>query len=68
VKTWSDVKFDHYSIVSRTYRYSPTRGGGSTSQWYAVVDVPNDPNLSNNTSPVRTITASRCGDDEEHDD
>ncbi len=63
VKTWSNVTFYKYSVVTKLYLYNPAGDAGKTISWYAVVDVPNDPNLSNNTSPVKTTVVASCRTD-----
>jgi hypothetical protein len=60
VKTWSNVTFFKGSSVAKLYLYNPAGDAGKTINWKAVVDVPNDPNLSNNTS-VETTTVVPCG-------
>ncbi len=60
VKTWSAVTFNPSSSITKTYRYNSAKSGGGTIQWYATVDVPADPNLSNNTSSVETTVVATC--------
>jgi hypothetical protein len=60
VKTWSAVTFNPYSSITKTYRYNSAKSGGGTIQWYATVDAPGDPNLSNNTSSVETTIVAAC--------
>jgi len=63
VKTWMDVVFNAGKNVNKTYLYNPREeGGGETFEWTVVVSAPDDPNLSNNTSTVMTMSVAECKD------
>jgi hypothetical protein len=59
VQIWSNVNFNKNSIVSKLYLYDPAGDAGKTINWMVEVDVPNDPDLSNNTS-IGTTTVVPC--------
>jgi len=59
VNEWTNVVFKKRSSLSRSYFYKPANDGGKTVKWRVVIDVPNDPNLSNNTSVTKT-TIVKC--------
>jgi hypothetical protein len=63
VETWSTVKFEASESVTRFYRDRNKGDDNRTIGWYARVDVPNDPNLSNNTSDIMTTTVRKCKED-----
>ena len=60
VKTWSNVVFYAGQNVNKVYHYNPRADGGETVQWQVVVNVPDDPDLSNNTSTVMTMLVAEC--------
>jgi hypothetical protein len=62
VKTWMNVVFYPMSNVNKIYLYQPAGDSGETVNWQAVVTVPNDPNLLNNTSSIKTTVVSKCKD------
>gem|GEM_PF-3822293 len=60
VMTWARVTFYALENVNKIYHYNPRTEDGETIKWTVVVDVPNDPNISNNASLIMTMFVAEC--------
>jgi hypothetical protein len=55
VKVWTNVLFRAGKNKAQSYDFKTAGYAGKTIQWYAEVTVPDDPDMSNNTSAVKSM-------------